>query len=115
MSVRAPPAQLVNAYPEFYRWLVPRLNALMSEYPDAQPTSWFRSQSRNLSVGGAARSQHLLAWAADFSLPRDRHAALIADARLLGLVAIDEGDHIHVQMFPAGVIPARFFPRQFRV
>jgi len=110
MSVQAPPAQLVNAYPDFYRWLLPRLNLISTLFPNAQPTSWWRSNARNLDVGGARNSQHLLAWAVDFAGPRDESRKLVAVAERLGLVAVDEGDHVHVQMFRAGVIPDRFFP-----
>ncbi len=115
MTLRSPPAQLVNAYPDFYRWLVPRLRFIQQTFPAAQPTSWWRSTSRNLEVGGAARSQHLLGWAVDFAGPRDENARMVAVARQLGLVAVDEGDHVHLQMFPAGVVPARLFPRRTEV
>lgn len=115
MSLQSPPAQLVNAYPEVYRWLVPRLQLMQRIFPAAQPTSWWRSNARNFEVGGAARSQHLLGWAADFSGPRDEARQMVAVARALGLVAIDEGDHVHLQTFRAGVVPDRFFPERFSV
>ena len=115
MSVRPPPPEFARAYPEFYRWLLPRLNFIAREFPNWQATSWYRSPSRNFIVGGAARSQHLLAWAVDFTGPRDEAAFMLATARSVGLVAVDESDHIHLQMYPAGVIPAQFFPRQFIV
>jgi len=115
VSLTAPPAQLVNAYPEFYRWLVPRLQLIARTFPNSQPTSWWRSAGRNFEVGGASRSQHLLGWAADFAGPRDEARQMMLLANQIGLVAIDEGDHVHVQMFRAGVVPASFFPRQFSV
>lgn len=115
MSLRSPPAQLVNAYPEFYGWLLPRLRFIARTFPNAQPTSWYRSQARNFEVGGSPRSQHLLAWAADFSGPRDEARSMVELGRQLGLVAVDEGDHVHFQMYPAGVVPARFFPRNISV
>lgn len=115
MSVIAPPAQLVNAYPDFYRWLLPRLNLIARTFPNSQPTSWWRSNARNLDVGGAPRSQHLLGWAVDFAGPRDESRQMVAMAQDLGLTAVDEGDHVHLQMYPAGVIPDRFFPRNFSV
>jgi len=115
MSLQAPPLAFARAFPEFYRWLLPRLNELARTFPNWQATSWYRTPGRNFEVGGAARSQHLLAWAADFSGPRDQARAFVELARRRGLVAVDEGDHVHVQMFPAGVIPDRFFPRNFSV
>lgn len=115
MSLTAPPAQLVNAFPDFYRWLLPRLNLIARSFPNAQATSWYRSPARNLEVGGAVRSQHLLGWAADFQGPRDEAARMVELGRGLGLVGIDEGDHVHFQMYPAGVVPPWFFPLQFSV
>jgi len=115
VSLEAPPAAFASAYPEFYRWLLPRLNELASRFRNWQVTSWYRTPGRNFAVGGAVRSQHLLGWAADFTGPRDESTAFVQLARQRGLVAVDEGDHVHVQMYPAGVIPDRFFPRNFSV
>lgn len=112
-QLESPPLELVNAYPEFYRWLLPRLNMIAAMFPNWKPTSWWRSVGRNFEVGGDPRSQHLLAWAVDFVGPRDEARGLIALIRSVGLVGVDEGDHVHVQMFPAGVIPDRFFPKRF--
>jgi len=115
MSLTVPPQQLVNAFPEFYRWLVPRLNHIATSFPNSQPTSWYRSPGKNFEVGGSVRSQHLLGWAADFAGPRDEAAAMVALGKGLGLVGVDEGDHVHFQMYPAGVVPPWFFPIQFSV
>jgi hypothetical protein len=101
---------MLREFPQFYRWLLPRLNLMLTRFPNAQPTSWYRDRASNIAVGGAEFSQHRLGWAADFSLPRDEHLALVQLAQGFGMVAIDEGDHVHVQMYPAGVVPRRFFP-----
>ena len=115
MSVSAPPPSLVAAFPAYFRWLLPRLSFLARTFPNWQPTSWFRTPARNFVVGGAPQSQHLLAWAVDWTGPRDEAQRFVAVAQSLGVVAIDEGDHVHVQMYPAGVIPSSFFPLNFSV
>ena len=61
-------------------------------------TSWIRSEARNKKVGGAARSHHLDGTAVDLVLDDKTQApALIAAAAALGINAIDEKDHLHLQ------------------
>jgi hypothetical protein len=72
-------------------------------------TSWGRTISRNRAVGGAARSQHLLWTAADFAGSRSAKLEAMRRARALGLVALDEGDHLHLQRWPAGSVPESVF------
>jgi uncharacterized protein YcbK (DUF882 family) len=100
---------MVHEFMAFYRWLLPRLNDLLRAFPEAVATSWYRDSLGNRGVGGATYSQHLLAFAADFSMPRGQMRAFTVAATELGMVAIDEGDHVHVQMYPAGVIPKSFY------
>lgn len=115
-GVQSPPFELVTRFWDQYMQLVPRLKFLQRSFPNATVTSWYRSNARNISVGGAPRSQHLLAFAADWgSLDAQDRQQMVTLARAVGMTAIDEGDHVHVQMFPAGVIPARFFPRNISV
>jgi hypothetical protein len=72
---------------------------------DATPSSWWRSVSHNAAVGGHPFSQHLLGTAADFVPQRGwTNAELAAAARRAGLIAIDEGDHVHLQLHPAGTL-----------
>jgi Peptidase M15 len=71
-------------------------------------TSWQRTVLGNAQVGGHPESQHLLATAWDVSGPDQ--ATYAERARGAGLVAIDEGDHVHVQLFQAGQVPQRYFP-----
>lgn len=68
--------------------------------PPVQVTSYVRSPARNVAVGGATDSQHLLGLAADFKGPVQRFAA---ELRSIGLVVIDYGSHVHVQLLPAGL------------
>ncbi len=61
-------------------------------------TSWIRSGARNRRVGGNPNSRHLLGLAVDVVLDRPADTKVfMSDCRRLGLRAIDEGDHIHVQ------------------
>lgn len=70
---------------------------------DARVTSWVRSRAQNAAAGGADDSQHLIGTAADF-VPRapSTYASLAASLRARGLIVIDEGDHLHAQLFRAG-------------
>ncbi len=75
-------------------------------------TSWQRTRSRNREVGGADASQHLIATAWDVAGGDMRVYA--ARARAAGLVVIDEGDHVHVQLYTAGVVPSWIFDQVAR-
>lgn len=67
--------------------------------PPIQATSYIRTPQRNAEVGGAPESQHLIGTALDVTGPTERFADF---ARQLGLVVVDEGSHVHLQLFPAG-------------
>lgn len=62
-------------------------------------TSWIRTPNRNRKVGGHERSNHIVGFGADL-VPDDpaAKAALVAAARKLNLDAIDEGDHVHIEV-----------------
>lgn len=109
-QLRAPPLELAELYPEFFQYLLPRLSFLLDAFPTAIPTSWWRSAARNMEVGGAVYSQHRLGWAVDWQLvERSQNREMVSLANLIGLVGVDEGDHVHVQMYPAGVIPKSLY------
>lgn len=115
MSLESPPIGLVSRYEPVYLWLLPRLNFMFDRFPNAVPTSWWRSELKNMEVGGATYSQHLLGWALDWALPPGQNHDMVHLAEQLGMVGVDEGDHVHVQIFPAGVIPKTFFQQRFSV
>jgi len=115
VSLESPPSELVDRYLGFYEWFVPRLNVMAELFPNAVPTSWYRSEAKNMAVGGSTYSQHLLAWAVDWAMPRGENRDMVLLARELGMVGVDEGDHVHIQMYPAGVIPKTFFPQRIYV
>ena len=61
-------------------------------------TSWFRSTNRNKLVGGHANSLHLVGLAVDIIVDNPAQAQeLTSFAHQLGLLAIVEKDHVHVQ------------------
>lgn len=61
-------------------------------------TSWFRTEHRNKVVGGKPNSHHLTGLAVDIVPDREEEKAdIIQTASSLGLVAIDEYNHIHIQ------------------
>lgn len=63
-------------------------------------TSWFRTDMFNEMIDGSSpSSQHLLGLAVDI-VPdeEDDWDVVMLDARRLGLIAIPEIDHIHVQV-----------------
>jgi hypothetical protein len=64
-------------------------------------TSWFRTEKRNKDVGGHIMSQHQLGLAVDLVPDQDNSEGyweeVAIDCRRLGLVAVVERDHIHVQ------------------
>lgn len=64
-------------------------------------TSLTRSAAKNRKVGGVAGSQHLTGTAGDFVVPDERKGDFLAEARARGYEAIDEGDHIHLEL-PSG-------------
>jgi hypothetical protein len=73
----------------------------------AQITSITRTPEENRRVGGVPNSYHLTSQAGDFVVPQQNKAQFMADARAMGLDAIDEGDHIHVEPPSRGAPPPR--------
>jgi len=64
-------------------------------------TSWYRTVDGNRAVGGHPWSQHLVGLAADHA---PASASFRSKARAAGLIAIYEGDHDHIQAWPAGTL-----------
>lgn len=69
-------------------------------FPNVRMTSGLRTPEHNAAVGGVPNSQHLRGTAGDFAVPADQKAAFIAAAQRGGLEALDEGDHVHVELPP---------------
>ncbi|ALN79510.1 D-Ala-D-Ala carboxypeptidase family metallohydrolase [Lysobacter antibioticus] len=75
--------------------------SLGQQFPGTQITSTLRTPERNAQVGGVPNSQHLRGTAADFTVPPEQRQAFIQAARQQGFEAIDEGDHVHLEL-PSG-------------
>ncbi len=108
MSVTIPPSSIIFTVerwaPGIYNELVRRVIAAASATPFSLTlTSWWRGPSENLHAGGSADSQHLLGLALDIA---PVSGELLANLFSVGLIAIDERDHVHVQAWPAGVARA---------
>ena len=67
-------------------------------------TSGLRTTSENAAVGGDVNSQHLLGLAADFDGPQRELERFETAARAQGLIAVMEPTHLHLQLFPRGVV-----------
>lgn len=72
--------------------------SLAGEFPGVTMTSGMRTPERNQQVGGAGNSQHLTGTAADYAVPAQLKPAFMSRAKQMGYQAIDEGDHIHLQL-----------------
>lgn len=80
--------------PSEFLW---RMIAMSTRYP-FRVTSFYRDKDSNLAVGGHPHSRHQFWLAMDVILRnQDDKAGFITDAKRLGLVIVDEPDHIHIQ------------------
>lgn len=105
MPLVSPPAQLVAAVehyaPGVYRSFAGRVNNAVRGM-NLTFVNWYRSPEHNARVGGARGSQHQIATAVDLVFPdRSQRALAIRRLKAQGLIAVDEGDHVHVQAWPA--------------
>lgn len=87
--------------PGFWVGFFNELNAAVAATGPVTVTSWWRSPSRNAEVGGSPDSQHLIGTAVDFVT--EEPGKLARELAGLGWVSVNEGDHLHVQAWPAGV------------
>ena len=105
MAVEAPPntvwRPVESLSPGLYRDFIDRFIFGMRGHR-VGVSSWWRSPHHNQAVGGHPDSQHLLALAIDFQTAEPQLA--VTDLTQLGLVALNEGDHVHVQRFSAGIV-----------
>lgn len=91
LGQQAAPLQGVTADPGAF-------SSLAMEFPGISMTSGVRTAQRNAEVGGQPNSQHLRGTAADYAVPPQLKPAFVSRAKQLGYQAIDEGDHIHLQL-----------------
>lgn len=109
-SVRVPPAWILfrsDVFPLVVRFLSALGAIELGDLSDLRATSWWRDAETNRRVGGHPESQHLLGLALDVTGPTLDLGILAARARGVGLTAVLESNHLHVQMLPAGRARAR--------
>lgn len=114
MALQAPPrALLLSGFQPFILEFFFRLVLVLRATPGVLLTSWFRTVQANISEGGDEDSQHLFGLAADFEVPRVALGHVLEVARGVGLIPVNEGDHVHVQLFQAGALARAgvVFPR----
>ena len=109
MSLQAPPLSVVRAVMPQLRFALPRFRYLVESSEVDAITSWYRDPVQNQRVGGHPQSQHLYALAVDVVTARPERVAAVA--RRVGLVAVIERDHVHVQAYPAGYVEREFGSR----
>ena len=90
---------------------VQRALAMLAGQPGVTMTSGTRTPQRNAAVGGVPNSQHLQGTAGDYAVPPAQKAAFMAQARAQGFEAIDEGDHVHLEL-PTQAGGQRVLPQQ---
>lgn len=61
-----------------------------------------RTPEHNRAVGGVANSQHIRGTAADFVVPAQARPDFIQRAKGMGFQALDEGDHVHLELPGSG-------------
>jgi len=81
-----------------------RLILVLQAHQDVVLTSWFRTVDANIAADGDPESQHLFGLAADVSVPSRLLPGVLAVARGVGLIAVNERTHVHLQLFPAGAL-----------
>ncbi len=99
MSAQPPP---VDIYPAATRFLRDAAMWAADDLRELWATSWYRTSDHNREVGGAPYSQHLVGWALDVAGADQFEFARRAEHT--GLIVVRERDHVHVQVFPAGVL-----------
>jgi len=99
-----PPSLLASAWFPFIANFYWRAVRLFFMFPGLILTSWFRTPEVNRVSEGDPESQHLFGLAWDIDTPRTLRGQVLDAARALGLVAVDERTHVHVQLFPRGAL-----------
>lgn len=102
MSIQIPPPEILDDWRPFVVQFLVKLIPIADGMQSI--TSFWRSPEKNRQVHGSPKSQHLIGTALDV-VPRGDFEAFKERARLAGLVAVNEGDHVHLQLFQAGQRP----------
>lgn len=105
MSVVIPPQHVLQiTLPHVIVFLNKLARGLISTagFEKLRASSWYRDFEANTRVGGHPESQHLLGLALDVTGPIEVRDRLLIELRGVGLVAVDELSHVHVQLLAAG-------------
>ncbi len=89
------------------------LSAIDTDLGETVVTSWFRSVDQNRRVGGDPDSQHLFGLAFDIVPGKGTSRLAINEAAgrfaQFGFTVVPDSTHVHVQVFPRGVLRAGGF------
>lgn len=110
MSIQQPPLALAirleqRWIPGIWGWFYERANRALRTAPPRTLNSWYRTPLGNRQVQGAVRSQHLVGLALDIS----PDPGVVEAFQAAGFQVIDFGTHIHIQAYPAGILPGALF------
>lgn len=106
MALIAPPNDIVIAnFANLVDFLQRASLALQAIGGPYRVTSWYRDPRVNVKVGGEPFSQHLIGTALDIVPDDGDRAHLVEHAQDAGIIGIDEGTHVHLQLFAAGQGP----------
>jgi len=115
VPLEAPPVDIASLWWGQLVAFVARIQWVMRRNPGARATSWWRSETKNREVGGSPVSQHLVGLGADFVVHFGSRIQFVNDLRAAGLVPVEELNHVHVQLFPAGVASASIRATMVRI
>ncbi len=104
MPFLPPPIDVAQRFASVFGQWIPPAVFVLQQFPATQLTSWWRSKPENERVGGNPNSQHRVGWAFD-AVPAPGQWDALEDAlRRHRFEVIRESDHLHVQVFKAGIL-----------
>lgn len=103
MTLQAPPFNdpSIRAVLPWMGHLVDGVLAVHDRIGFRDLTSWYRNAADNQAVGGAVASQHRIGLAVDLTPATVAGEIALREA---GFIVVNEFDHLHVQIWPAGVL-----------
>ena len=107
MAVEVPPPRVLREVLPLVIVFLHRVGSALTNtagFSGLRATSWYRDARANKAVGGHPASQHLLGLGLDVIGPQEVLDRLAIETRGEGLTAIDERSHLHLQLFPPGVV-----------
>lgn len=107
MAVRVPPPSVLEHVFPLVLVFLQRVGSAVGNtagFSGLRASSWYRDPEDNRRVGGHPQSQHLFGLGLDVVGAQEVLERLAIEARGAGLTAIEERTHLHLQLFPAGVL-----------